>query len=153
MPSRPLAGATCAVLLLLACNSRTREHQAHCAALPADACRADQTCVAIGGPDLEPDPASVAQGRRCDPGCASGGLAPACDWATPPPQGADPRRMAKDGRYCAGAPRCELQRPTPNAYNSAPGEYCVDPDPPCAGCRQVFHQCRSANLCSGVICP
>ena len=136
------------VVLSAACNTRTAANERRCRTLAADECRADDTCIAVGGKGLEPFEPSILAGKRCEPACAKGGLPEECSWtaasaaATP----ADPSRIASNGRVCAGPARCQLNR-TNN------GEYCHDPDPPCFGCRQVFSHCQSANLCSGVICP
>lgn len=144
-PTYALAALALALLAAAGCNTRTMANEKHCRALSADECRADSTCVAVGGKGLEPLPAAVAQGKRCEPGCAKGWMPDECVW-TPPAPGSPPDRTAADGRVCTGPPRCQLNR-----TNS--GDHCFDPDPPCAGCRQVFDHCQSANLCSGVICP
>lgn len=147
MSARAILVAAVAVLGI-ACNTRTSANDARCRTLSADDCRADTTCVAVGGPGLEPYEPAIREGKRCEHGCAKGSMPEECTWisasaaATP----ADPGRISSDGRVCSGPARCELRM-----TNS--GDYCHDPDPPCFGCRQMFDHCQSANLCSGVICP
>ena len=128
----------------IGCNSKTAANDRRCRTLSAAECRADDTCVAVSGPQLEPYPDAIQQGKRCEPGCAKGFMAEECVWAK---AGSDPAevRVANDGRLCTGPARCELRQ-------TSSGAYCVDPRPPCGGCRGVFAKCQSANLCSDVIC-
>lgn len=135
------------VLFSAGCNTKTARNERRCRTLSADECRADDTCVAVGGQGLEPFPPAVAEGRRCEPGCAKGWMPEECVWTTPAANLAvDPTRLASDGRLCTGPARCVVNR-------TNTGDYCFDPSPPCGGCRQVFAHCQSVNLCSDVICP